>query len=1142
MKRNNIQAIVLGIFALVLGVRVGFAQQHAPHSVLSQHTWYKLTVAEEGVYKLDYATLSAMNIDMERLNPNQIRIFGNVSGSLPEANNEARLDDLTELAIYVSGADDGAFDAEDYVLFYGQEPTCWLMKSNSGKIYERQRNYYTDSTYYYLCVDSGENGLRIGSQTTLPVEGATTVITQFPDFTWHEEELFSPFSIGQNWFGEMLNTQDSVLNLFFCLTDHVKDKPIYVKTELMGRSKNTALHYDLWVNDNILANNGSVAALNNSDYLYGKTTTVDKQILSETDSLAFMLRLYSNPNNPLLFLDYVEMFYWRHLKCSGAAFPFRLVPSQFGVGVSAIWVQNVSHSCQLWEVTNPLRPTLQEGILSANNFVFATNERSERRYFMFRPEGVRSIESWTTVPNQDLHAVTDADMLIITAPEFWAQACDLAQFHQEMDGMTSVVVNVKEIYNEFSTGIPDPSGIRDFVRMVYRRSGERLKYLTLFGRASFDFRNLLGYNRNFVPCYETRKDSQDMMSFCTDDFFGMMDEGEGLNSGGRVDLGIGRLPVASVEEADAAVRKIRHYHDLSTTFGDWRTDHLFLAGDHDNHQFAKAIEDHCVRIIDTAQHSMNKVKIYADAYPTVSTPSGKEKPQAHDDLMRAFEEGFLVMAYSGHGGVKGLTGMKVFSVADFPNLRNADRLPFLFTATCEFCKYDDPLLVSAGEQLFLLPNSGAAALLTSCRPTQTGPNQILTRAFSKKVYLRDEEGRPLRFGDIMRMVKCDSANYSNSTVNAQNKSMPYLLVGDPALRLALPQESIATLRINGQEANAGTTNLHAMSMVSLEGEIQTVDGRPDTGFNGKLWLRLFDKQSKIIPLDDPNTVYRQFKDIVYQGYVSVKSGKFTAYFQVPSDIKSGTDVCRISYYAYDSIRGIDAQGVYEKFTLGGIDAAAIPDDEGPQINFYWNSPAFQNGDVAERQGTLFADLYDAQGIYHYDFSIGRDITLSSNFPACDNLILNEQYEPALDDFRRGRIVIPVKGLTEGTYTFDLKVWDMQNNSSTAHLWFVVGSDLFLAGVRNYPNPFNEETRITMTHVGDDGKFHVNMEVFDLMGRNVMTVSEDVTSADGQIAPLRWDGCDRRGNPLPTGVYLYRLTLTDEQGKSRTVSQRMMIAR
>jgi hypothetical protein len=1139
MRKSIIKFLILGLLAFVAGNRFSFAQENAAHSVLSQHTWYRLSVAEEGIYKLDCATLSAMGFDMESLNPNQIRIFGNVTGRLPEANSETRPDDLRELALYVSGAGDGSFDADDYVLFYGQEPTRWKLKENSGKVYERERNYYSDSTYYYLCVDSGVDGLRIGQKATLPVESATTVITEFPDFTWHEEELFSPYSIGQNWFGEMLNVQDTLLEIPFILPDLVKGKPIYIKTTLMGRQKKAELHYDLWVNDNILANHGSIAATN-SDNQYGKCVTLDRQILSTSDTLLFSIRLYLGTKDPMLFLDYVEMFYWRLLKRSAEMYPFRLAPSQFGNGVSAIWVQNVDRDCQLWDVSAPLSPMVQEGILSGGNFVFATDERVERRFVMFVPSGIRPVTSWKAIPNQDLHSITGADMLILTAPMLWPQACELAQFHLEEDGLESVVVDVNEIYNEFSTGTPDPSGIRDFVRMVYRRSGGRLKYLTLFGRASFDFRNLKGFDRNFVPCYETLEKPEYMLSFCTDDFFGMMDEDEGLNSSGHVDLGIGRLPVSSVGEAEAALRKIRHYHDLSATCGEWKTNTILVAGDHETSEFVKTPEE-SARIFDTILHVMNLKKIYADAFPTVNLASGEAKPQAHDELISAIEKGALVMSYAGHGGVRGLTNKGLFTVTDIPNLNNFDKLPLVFTATCEFTKYDDPLLVSAGEQTFLHPQGGAVALLTSCRPTQNEGNKLFSKAFSNALFRRDEDGRPLRFGDIVRMSKNNDINYSQS--NMVNKNIMYLLIGDPALRLSLPQEEVATLSVNGIGAHANEIEIHALSMVTVEGEVRGGTGNVDTDFNGKLWLRLFDKQSKIIMLNNPVSKYYHFKDVLYQGCVSVRNGRFTASFQVPSDINPGTDICRISYYAYDSIRGIDAQGAFDNITLGGTDPTMILDNEGPQISFYWNTTDFQNGDVTERQGTLYADLYDAQGIYHYDFSIGRDIVLNSNFSAFDNLILNERYEPALDDFRRGRIEIPVTDLTEGTYEFELKVWDMQNNPSTAYLWFVVGEDLFLAGVRNYPNPFSEETRITMTHVGEDGNFHVNMEVFDLMGRKVAVISENlISSGGGHLEPLLWDGRDNFGRQLPTGVYLYRLTLTDQQGKSRSVSQRMLISR
>lgn len=1143
MKKDNLRIGLVVMLLTLLGASRGMAQQNTTHSVLSEHTWLRMAVTEEGVYKLDYATLSAMGIDMEHLDPRQIRLFGNPSGTLPELNATERPDDLTEMAIFVSGADDGVFDADDYVLFYGQESTRWDLTSQGGKLYERTRNYYSDSTYYYLCTDSGTDGLRIGTQPTLPVEGATTLITEFPDFTWHEEEIFSPFSVTQNSYGEMLTSQNPELQMDFYLPHLVKTKPIYIKAELLGYAKDNILRFVMRANDHLLEGNGTIGVTPPNDYVYGRIKTVDKQMLSESDTVCFSLTLTPDPKGPILLLDYIEMFYWRKLIRLGDFFPFRLVPSQFGEDTTAVWVQNVSSACHLWEVTNPLRPVLQEGIQSANNFVFSTMENTEKRYALFELSGTKTIGSWTPVGNQNLHAIRNADMLILTLPMFWESANELARFHEQEDGLSSIVVDVNEIYNEFSTGTPSPVGIRDFVRMVYLRSGGQLKYLLLMGRPSYDFCDRKGYGRDMVPCYEGRGSSNSLNSTGSDDFFGMMDESEGKNSEGHIDIGIGRLPVSTIADAKAMVDKIKRYNDFTTNHGDWKVDALILADDEET-GFVNSSEAY-TRILDTVSPALNVTKIYTGAYPHVTTPEGIRIPQAHDDLIAALDKGVFMMAYSGHGGVKGLTSENVFALMDVLSLKNGMKQPFVYTATCEFSRYDNPLLVSAGERMFLLPNDGPIAMMTTTRPTFGNHNETFGKVLMNKVLCRDENGQCLRLGDVVRMTKADQANYSQNSPNGVSNSVNMVLLGDPAMRLALPQLDVVVTKINGNSEEQGALHaIHAMSMVSMEGEIRTPNGNCDTQFNGELWMTLFDKKTSVTVSfkDDPPRTVSYHKDVLYKGRVSVKNGKFTLSFQLPKDIQPNYGTPRFSFYATDTLRRVDAMGSFNRISLGGTDPAVLPDNEGPQISFYWNAPSFQNGDMVERDGVLYADLYDAQGIYHYDFSLGRDMLLNSNATAYDNMVLNAYYEPALDDYRRGRVAIPVSLRDGGTYEFSLKAWDMQNNSSTAQIWFVVGNDLFLSGVRNYPNPFQDETIINITHSGNEGDFHVSIELFDLMGRRVAVLAKDVYLSENQSAGVSWDGRDDFGRSLPTGVYLYRLTLTDEWGNARTVTQRMMITR
>ena len=1133
--KNSISKIILAV-ALVLSFKAGTAQDNTYHSVLSDHTWYRLSVTEEGIYKLDYSTLQAMGVNMGALNPNQIRVFGNPSGALPEKNSKARPDDLTEMAIVVEGAEDGIFDRQDVVLFYGQEPTRWKAANNLNT-YIRERNYYTDTTYYYLCVDSGQDGLRVGEKATLDVESTTTVISEYLDCVWHEEELFSPYNIGQNWFGETVSKEDSLLSLQFYMPNLVKTEPVKVKSRVYGRHTE-AMKYDAWINDAHIANGVTIAKPGENNY--AKASVIDTQVDVESDTLTFNLSIRNN-TSAMLFLDYVELYGWRQLKRVGHLFPFKLMKSQFGYGASTIWIQNSSADYILWDVTEPMNPIRQEVVVTGSNMMFAIDEIVEKRYMLFHPSAALEVEHWQRIANQNVHAIAEADMLILTSSVFREQAQALADYHAALDGLHSVVVDVNEIYNEFSTGVPDPTGIRDFVRMVYLRSGGNLKYLTLFGRASFDFRNIKGVGHNFVPCYETLDKPEYELSFCTDDYFGLMDDNEGTNSEGKVDLGIGRISVSTVEEAETILGKIKHYNDLATVHGDWKTN-LLLFADDEQWSYIKNSEEY-FRMTDTLCPGLTAEKVYCGAYPVVNTSSGVENPGAHDDVMRTFADGALAILYTGHGGVKGLTGENVFTVSDINALRNYDKVPFVFTATCEFTKYDNPLLVSAGEQLFLNPEGGTVALLTACRPTQGYNNEKLGKALVRVLYQRERDGLPMRFGDIVRMAKIDPGNYTVVTP-MESKNISFLFLGDPALRFALPTNHISVSRINGVDAEDGTVELHSMSMVSLEGEVLTPSGELDAYFNGELWLKFFDKKTKMRVKYSTNTtdVYYH-KDVLYHGRVEVKNGRFNAAFQVPKDIKMEVGRPRFSFYAYDSIRNIDAMGKYDLLNLGGTDPAAVADNQGPNIDFYWNTPDFENGDHVDRQGgVLCADLYDAQGIYHYDYSLGRDIVMSSNLQAYNSLVLNDRFEPALNDFRRGRITIPVADLEPGTYEFKLKAWDTQNNASEAMLWFVVDDDLFLSQVYNYPNPFADETRITLTHVGEDGDFDVNIEIFDIMGRKVQELQKRVSSTNGVIEPIVWNGCNSGGSPLLSGIYIYRLTLTDGNGFFRTVCQRLVISR
>ena len=1109
MKHKALKYI-LTLLAVVLALP-SWSQWASHRSVLADHTWYKIGVTSDGVYGLDYPSLQAWGIDVQQLDPSRIRMYGNVQGPLPESNAEERYDDLTEMAIQVIGEEDGSFDEGDRILFYGQGPVR-LTWTNNGFQYER--NPYSDTVYYFMCVDGGGNGLRVEDGVAEPTTASTPSITMFPDCYYHECEEFSPFASGRTWFGDLFTRLDGPKDFEMNFPGLETESIASFETRVLGRSKpESSFHISL--NGEVLA---SQEINKYGDYEYGKLYTLDTLIFLNSEDVVLRYEFDPGEGNPMLFIDYFVFTFWRQLRYRGQQMGFCLSPLQLLTGLSKIVLEGMGNATVCWDVTDPLHPFRQLTETQDGVACFGVQGKAEHRCHLFELDDIKTVASCRAIPNQNLHALEKAELLIITPRVFWEQAEALASFHLEQDGMDCVIVDVNEIYNEFSTGMMDPTALRDLIRMLYLRSEGQLKYVLLLGKGTHDFRNLKGVGNNYVPTYENSYNPcSETGSMCTDDYYALMDEEEGFNCDGMVDLGVGRIPITTPEQGDAVMRKIRHYVDLDATHGEWKNNHLIMA-DNDAKFYATYAEI-LDKILDTVWPIATVKKLYLDSYPVVNTPSGHRAPLAHQALMDYFEEGFNVMSYTGHGGVKNLSGEWVLAVSDILTLSNYDKLPFIHTATCEFSKFDKPDVVSGGELLLLNPNGGAIALLTTVRPTQAMTNQFMSRSVSKHLYEKPD-GQSLRFGDFYRIAKSDPEFYRKSNI-------VYVLMGDPALRMSYPIRSVRTDQVSGSE------------LITVKGCIIDPEGSFDPRFNGVLDVKLYDQKSQYTTLGqfaDPLD-YAYYNDVLFEGKASVTNGRFELKIPLPATVSQGEGNPRVNYYAYDSIRKVDANGFFDDFQLSV--PSEVNDFQGPEVKLYWNSPAFENGDVVSPSGTLYAELYDEHGIYHYNVSIGRDMVMKSNVAGFENKVVNDYYEPALDDYRRGRVSIPMGELEDGIYEFSLKVWDTWNNPTEVEMVMIVERNTLLAQVQSYPNPFEEEVFFSFVDGELTEDLEVQLEVFDLLGRRVTLLQEHTASVSGVVPSIRWDGRGDGGHVLRPGVYAYRLSVTDSKGKTRTVTHRLV---
>lgn len=1114
--------------------REDYMPDYAGHSVLATGQWYKIGVKQTGVYKISYADLQQMGIDVASIDPDKVQLYGNGNGMLPEANSLPRIDDLYENAIYVHGAQNGQFNETDYLLFYGLNPVRERYNPFTNRMMH-EVNHYTDTTFYFLRVDGDLSGKRIG---VIPEESEppTHETDSYLAYQYHEKDLVNLLSSGREWYGETFSTASPHLVIDFHFPGLLPDQPVHLQTRFVARSVTEDMYFDLEVNGEQIIDETLMRKVGVAQYLYGREASRSANFYADSPNLQVKVNFQANENSSRGWLNHVGINAWCALQFEQGQLNFRN-PTVTGLqNISRFHLAGASHNVHLWDVSQPLEPKTQQFTPTANGIQFTVATSNLREYIVFDGSEFLQPVSAVPIPNQNLHGIADAEYLIVTHPIFMEQANELAAFHQQLQGLDTRVVNIFEVYNEFGSGAADISALRDFVRMVYLRSEGNLKYLLLFGGASFDYKDRIPHNTNFVPTYQASESLRETDSWVTDDYFGLMDYDEGEMMQGLLDIGIGRFPVNSPEEGALMVEKVVHYmRPGSATAGDWRNRITFMGDDHDSNLHLNQAET-LSRIVDTARNILNINKIYIDAYPRQSVAGGYRFPDANRAIVNQVESGALIVNYTGHGGVNGLTDERVLTIPDIVSFKNYDNMPLFITATCEFSRFDDPEFVSAGERLLLNPNGGSIALMTTTRLAFAHSNFGINRKLYQELF-NSQSPVIERLGDAMRKSKNPTSS------NVYN----FVLLGDPAMRLASPSNRVETTAFNHSDNIALRDTVKALSVVHIAGKIVDEAGRHKDGFNGYLHPKVFDKKTTFRTLGTSSasfpTHFSYYDKLISDGKVSVNNGYFEFEFAVPKDIAYQYDYGRISYYAVDTATFADASGVFNML-IGGIDENVALDHTGPQIELYVNRPDFESGDVLTNDAVIYARIADPQGINYLGVGIGRDLLGYLNENVMTTYILNDFFEPDIDSYTAGSIEFPLPHLADGEHVFRLKAWDLHNNSAEATVHFVIDDlkPVNLSNLHNRPNPFDAHTRFVFEHDKPGEKVNVLIDIFRIDGGLVHTIEAKDELLSGREFHLDWDARDASGRLLPAGMYFYRFLLTYGMGERIETGQKMMIVR
>ncbi len=1136
-----------------------YNKSYVTNSVLSSGQWYKIAVTSDGIYKIDKSFLRSIGVNTTSLNSNHIHVYGNGDGRIPDLNSSPkRTDDLAKVAIQVVDGGDNSFDDSDYILFYAKGPNRW---DYDGLNFVNERNIYSDVSTYFIHINGATPQNRISQAPTVS-SGITHTTNSYNYYAVVESDIYNYKECGQRWYGDLFDVELS-RNYNFTFPNPVVSAPSKLRVIMGSDSPGGSFgSVEYRINNGFV---GSTALPSGGSDAFGRKDT----IINFANSGSVILGITFNRIAASITgrLDKIELQSRRYIVASNGSVLFRDVATVGSGNVTEFSISGLGNNGFVWDVTNRQQPTIIPIQPNGGGHTFVV-ETSVLKEFAGSNGFSFPIPSFVeVVGNQNLHGLPVMDYLILTNAELMPQANRLAELHRSFYGYTVQVVDVKLIYNEFSSGAQDYAAIRHFIKMFYDRSqnstGAKLKYVCMFGDGSFDPKGrVTGVKKNCVPTYEILGPSyaeSTQANIGTDDYFAILDDNEGFTSIDIVDVAIGRILGSDLNTMRDQVNKIEHYmkngsqfftqnnincvDGVSTsTFGDWRTK-VTNVGDFEDYFILTDLEP-AYEVLKANHPDLNVKKLYLDAYQVVATVGGERFPQLNVDLMQSFNTGSLVINYVGHGGVEKLSDATIINYSEIQALRNIDRLPLFISSTCEFTRYDDPLAISAGEWMSLNALGGAIGLLTTTRTVSYSLNSTVVNSLFREMFQRNSGMKPLTLGEVLLKTKQRMGSGGSTSRSA------FILVGDPALRLAMPEYKVVIDSINGKAVNIQVDTLTALSKVYVSAHVEDFYGNRLSGFNGVATTSLYDKVKQVQTLGQkpgPGTVkvanvlpYEEQKNVIYRGQSTVTNGDFKFEFIVPKDIDYSYGFGKFSLYVNGT--QTDALGQEQRVYVGGINPNGLNDQVGPLINLYLNNENFVNGGLTNETPYLIAKVRDESGINTVGNGIGHDITLVLDGAVDKPIVLNEYYKNNIDSYKNGEIRFQLTDLKPGRHTLALKVWDVNNNSTEETLEFLVEEqqNLALKHVLNYPNPFTTHTEFFFEHNQCCVELEAMIQIFTVSGKLVKTILSPTYTVGYRSEGITWDGTDDFGDRLARGVYVYRLKVRTPDGETTEKLEKLVL--
>lgn len=1104
--------------------------QYAEHSVLKEGKWIKISVKETGIHKITYQQLKDMGIS----NPANTHIYG-YGGAILEENFAVGLDeykdDLPENAIYFHTGSDGIFNENDYILFYAQGPVKVEYNENKDR-FEHTINPYSNYGYYFITENSNPQkniSNAVYDIPPIPIQAEYTT-----NYFYIDKEEINLLSSGRMWIGDKFTSKNTSRNYKFHIPNRMNNHDVNLNMKIIGVSNlTTSMKIDINSEKTLETSMLGTTDLHQAGYASSINSKI--KLDSKKEDINIKLDFFYNSQSAEAYIDFIGISTNRELITDGSEEFIIYYPGNYYPYLAANYnITSNNQNLLFWEITDTQNIKNVIPTKSQTGYKFSAPYDEERTFLAFDPNAnFPSIFSYENINNQDLHSLRNIDVIFISDSKLVDAATELGNFHLRNDNLTYKVITVNAIYNEFSSGTPDITAYRMFLKMLYDRAeneDEKPKHLIIFGPSSYDNRGI--NNEKFeILSFQAKESLNNIYSYVTDDYIGFLDDNEGgYIESSKLDISIGRIPAYTEEDAIAYVNKVKQYV-TSKNKESWTNKILFVGDDGDvnlHTKQANALADS----VYSRFPSFSPQKLFLDSYKMVQGASGATYPDAKNEIWRNLNEGVLIFNYTGHGSINSLTSELMITKADIINMRNTN-LAVWITATCDFSRYDN-YERTAGLEVILNPKGGAIASLTTTRSVYSSNNQALVRAAYEYILPSEEDienGNILSIGEIMKRAKI--------SLGADKNKLSFVLMGDPIIKLSYPDNVIITDSINSKSPE--DAQIMALGLTTIKAHVEK-NNTMRTDFNGTALVTLYDKKENLSTLGQGKNTpfeYEDYNSIIFSGEVPVVNGEIEVTFMIPKDINYKVGNGRLTYFIISEDGSENGHGYNDSFSIGETDPDAPINTNEPISRAYINTPNFTNGQEVDNTPIFYAHLWDEFGINTIGTGIGHDIILKLNNDPNQTYILNNHYTASLGDYKSGTVKFNLPKLEDGEYSLFFRAWSLQNISTTNELNFVVKSDA-PANVEEfsiYPTPATEYVNFYLKYDRPEDIIDIEFSVIDLAGKTLWTSTEEYLSEDATYTS-RWNFLSPR--PTGNGIYIAKVSITTSEGTVTHKSKKIII--